>query len=150
MIICISETYLDSSVPTDGRDILINGCNLIWADHSSNNKRGGVCIYHWESLAVELVETNYLSEGLLCEVSINNKKCYVAVLYKSPSQNSSKFDNFILILKWCLVILILLILISLSFLVILMWRQIIGDKVILKQVKDLELIISQLLMVSNN
>ena len=94
--ICISETYLDSSVPTDDRDTLINGYNLIRADHPSNTKRGGVCIYYRESLAVQLVETNYLSECLLCEVSINNKKGYVAVLYRSPSQNSLKFDNFVL------------------------------------------------------
>ena len=94
--ICIGKTYLDSSVPTDDRDTLINGYNLIRADHPSNNKRGGVCIYYRESLAVQLVETNYLSECLLCELSINNKKSYVAVLYRSPSQNSLEFDNFIL------------------------------------------------------
>ena len=94
--ICISETYLDSCVPTNDRDTLINGYNLIRADHPSNNKRGGVCIYYRDSLAVQLVDTNYLSECLLCEVSINNKKGYVAVLYRSPSQNSLEFDNFIL------------------------------------------------------
>ena len=95
--ICISETYLDSSVPADDRDTLINGHKLIRADHPSNNKRGGMCIYYREYLAVQLVETNYLSECLLCEVvSINNKKGYVAVLYRSPIQNSLEFDNLIL------------------------------------------------------
>ena len=94
--ICISETYLDSSVRTDDRDILINGYNIIRADHPSNNKRGGVCIYYRESLAVQLVKTNYLSKCLLCEVSITNEKCYAAVLYRSPSQNILEFDNFIL------------------------------------------------------
>ena len=93
--ICVSETYLDSPVHTQDRDILINGYNLICADQPNNN-RDGVCIYYRESLAVELVETNYLSECLLCEVSINNKKGYVTVLYRSPSQNSLEFDNFIL------------------------------------------------------
>ena len=44
--ICISETYLDSSVQSDNRDISINGYNLIRADHPSSNKRGGVCIYY--------------------------------------------------------------------------------------------------------
>ena len=92
----ISETYLDSSVLVDDRDTLINGYNLIRADHPNNNMRGGVCIYYRESLAIQLVETNYLSEYLLCEVCINNKKGYVAVLYRSPSQNSLKFDNFVL------------------------------------------------------
>ena len=55
-----------------------------------------MCIYYRDSLAVQLVDTSYLSECLLCEVSINNKKGYVAVLYRSPSQNSLEFDNFIL------------------------------------------------------
>ena len=63
--ICISETYLDSSVRTDDRDILINGYNIICADHPSNNKRGGACIYYWESLAAQLVKSNYLSKCLL-------------------------------------------------------------------------------------
>ena len=44
--ISISETYLDSSVQSDNRDISINGYNLIRADHPSNNKRSGVCIYY--------------------------------------------------------------------------------------------------------
>ena len=30
---CIRETYLDSSVRTDDRDILINGYNIIRADY---------------------------------------------------------------------------------------------------------------------
>ena len=74
----------------------IYGYNIIRADHPRNNERGGVCINYRKSLAVQLVKTNYLSQCLLCEVSINNKKGYVAVLYRSPSQNSLEFDNFIL------------------------------------------------------
>ena len=72
--ICVSETYLDSPVHTQDRDILINGYNLICADQPNNN-RDGVCIYYRESLAVELVETNYLGECLLCEVSI--RCCFI-------------------------------------------------------------------------
>ena len=48
-----------------------------------------------ESLAVQLVKTNYLNECLLCEGSFNNKKGYIAVLYRSPSQNGLDFDTFI-------------------------------------------------------
>ena len=58
--ICISETYLDSSVQSVDSDISISGYNLIRADHSSNNKRGGVCIYYHESFAVQLVKINYI------------------------------------------------------------------------------------------
>ena len=92
--ICISETYLDSSVQSDDRNISVNGYNLIRADHPSNNKRDGVCIYYRESFAVQLVKTNYLNECRLCEVSFNNKKGYIAVLYRSPSQNRLDFDTF--------------------------------------------------------
>ena len=76
-------------------DISINGYNLIHADHPSNNKRGGACIYYCESLAVQLVKTNYLYKCLLCEVSFENKKGYIAVLYKPPRQNQLEFDTFI-------------------------------------------------------
>ena len=72
---------------------------MIPTDHPSNNKRGCVYIYYPESLVVQLVKTNYLSECLLCQVSINNKKCYAEILYISPSQTSLEFDNFILDFK---------------------------------------------------
>ena len=58
----ISETYLDSSVQSVDRDISINGYNLIRADHPSNSKRDGVCIYYRESLAVQLVKSNCLNK----------------------------------------------------------------------------------------
>ena len=44
--ICISETYLNSNT-SDGEDNLkLAGYNLIRADHPSNTKRGGACIYY--------------------------------------------------------------------------------------------------------
>ena len=55
-----------------------------------------MCIYYRESLAVQVVKIDYLNQSLLTEVSIDNKKGYIAVLYRSPSQDSLEFDNFIL------------------------------------------------------
>ena len=43
-VICLSETYLDSS--TDDEILEISGYYLIRSDHSSNKKRGGICIYY--------------------------------------------------------------------------------------------------------
>ena len=40
--ICLSEAFLDSSVPDSLLEI--DGYNLVRADHPSGNKRGGVCI----------------------------------------------------------------------------------------------------------
>ena len=77
--ICISETYLDSSIQSVDRDISINGYNLIHADHPSNSKKGSICIYYHESLAVQLVKISYLTECLLREVSFIDKKGYIAL-----------------------------------------------------------------------
>ena len=48
--ICLSETYLDSSIPDNLIDI--KGYNLVRADHLDNIKRGEVCIYYKESLSL--------------------------------------------------------------------------------------------------
>ena len=44
-IVCISETYLDSSTPSDDNKLEISGYILVRSGHPSNNKRGGFCIY---------------------------------------------------------------------------------------------------------
>ena len=46
-IICVSETYLDSSTLTDDSNLEISGYTLVHSDHPSDNKRGGgggVCL----------------------------------------------------------------------------------------------------------
>ena len=43
-IVCLSETYLDSTVPLDDVNLVISGYNLIRSDHPSNTKLGGVCL----------------------------------------------------------------------------------------------------------
>ena len=85
---CISETFLDSSFEPGNTDLVLDYYNLIWSDHPSNTKRGGVCIYYKESFAVHLVDITSLLECQACEVTKQNKKGYVAVMYRSPSQNS--------------------------------------------------------------
>ena len=75
--ICLSETYLDSSIPDNLIDI--EGYKLIRADHPDNIKRGGVCIYYKESLPVQIINQYYLKERLLLEMSYKNKKVIVSV-----------------------------------------------------------------------
>ena len=48
-LFCLSETYLDSSISTEEKSVIIDGYKLLYADHPSDTKRGGVCIYHEES-----------------------------------------------------------------------------------------------------
>ena len=54
-ILCLSETYLDSSKPSDHVCLDLEGYKLVRSDHPNNIKRGGVCIYSKESLPVRVV-----------------------------------------------------------------------------------------------
>ena len=94
-IICLSETYLDSSVPYDDPRLNLSGYKLVRADNLSNNKRGGVGIYFKETLAIRPVPTNSLKECLLLEVFIGNKKGFVLSLYRSPSQSQEEFYDLL-------------------------------------------------------
>ena len=91
--ICLSETYLDSSIPDSLLEI--DGYNLIRLDHPNDIKRGGVCIYFKEILPVRIINIPYLKEALLLEMNYNNKRVIVSVIYRSPSQNNSEFDSFL-------------------------------------------------------
>ena len=74
-IICLLETFLDSSIPSNDERLYMNGYKLIRADNPSDSKKGDVGIYNKEFLAVRPVEVKYLNECL--EVSIKNKRGYV-------------------------------------------------------------------------
>ena len=49
-IICLSETFLNTSYSNDDTRLHLPGYSLIRADHPSDLKRGGVCIYYKENL----------------------------------------------------------------------------------------------------
>ena len=84
---------MDSS--TSDSLLEIAGYILVCADHPNNIKSGGVCIYYKESLPVRVISLPYLKEALLLEMTYNNKKVIVSVIYRSPSQNNSEFDLFL-------------------------------------------------------
>ena len=52
-IICLSETFLNSSLQNDDHSLVLNGYKLVRADNPSDLKRGGVCIYFKESLPIK-------------------------------------------------------------------------------------------------
>ena len=93
--ICISEKYLDSTISSDNNNLNISGYNLIRADHPSNSKRGGVCIYYKEFLAVQTLSNIGLPDCLVCKVCLGNKTGYVAVTYRYPSQTYLEFQKFL-------------------------------------------------------
>ena len=94
-IICLSETYLDSSTTSDDDNLAISGYNLIRSDHPSNNKRGGVCIYYKNFLPLRVLGIQYLQECINFELNIGGKICNFISLYRSPSQTQDEFEKFI-------------------------------------------------------
>ena len=54
--ICLSETYLDLSIPSDDDNLELPGYSLIRADNPTTTKRGGVCIYCHNSLPLKVID----------------------------------------------------------------------------------------------
>ena len=88
-IICLTETFPDSSVEIDDDRISIPRYNLLHADRPSNTKREGFCVYYKDHLPI--IKRKYLcqlNECLVTELRIGKKKCFFTCLYRSPSQTS--------------------------------------------------------------
>ena len=92
-IICISQTYLDSSI--DENILKLDGYSLIRADHPGNLKRGGVFLYYKENLLLRHIKTEYFPQCLLCRISLKNQTGYLVVSYSSPNQNNNEFNEFL-------------------------------------------------------
>ena len=54
-IICLSETFLNSSLQIDDDSIVLNGYKLVRADNPSDLKRGSVSIYFKESPPIKVL-----------------------------------------------------------------------------------------------
>ena len=93
-IICLSETYLDSSIPSDDDNLELPGYNLVRADNPTNTKRGGVCIYYHNSLPLKVIDIQFLNECINFEIRIGRNLCSFLCLYRSPSQTRDIFETF--------------------------------------------------------
>ena len=92
-IICISETYFDSSTSFEDNNLEISGYILVHSDHPSNNKRGGVCIYYKSFSPFRILNVQYLQESICFELKIGDKTCNFLSLYRSPNQSQPEFEN---------------------------------------------------------
>ena len=94
-IICLSETFLNSSIQTNDDRISIDGYNLIRADHPSDSKRGGVCIYYKEHIPlIKREDICTLDNCLVTEIRSEGEKCFLTCVFRSPSQNHDEFKDF--------------------------------------------------------
>ena len=92
-ITCLSETYLNSEISTDDKNLEIPGYYLLRADHPSNNKRGGVCIFYRNNLPLRVLNISYLSEYITFEISIGNKVCRFIHLYSQTQDELQTFKS---------------------------------------------------------
>ena len=91
--ICISETYFDSSILEGDSSFQLDEYKVIRANHPSKTKRG-VCIYYKELLSVGALNLTIPCKCIIYENSIQNCKRYIGVIYRSPSQNTTEFEEF--------------------------------------------------------
>ena len=74
---------------------MINGYSLLRADHPSNSKHGGVCLYFKEHLPfIRRNNLSILQECLVTEIIVDNEKCFFTCFYRSPNQNHEELENF--------------------------------------------------------
>ena len=64
-------------------------------DHSSNTKRGGVCVYYKLCVSLKVLNMKHLQECLNIEFSIGKKVCRLILLYRFPTQNQEEFNTFL-------------------------------------------------------
>ena len=86
-VVDISESYLDSTVPLDDNSLSLNGYNLACPDYSDNVKKGSVYMFYKQNVSLMIITTRYFDHCLLCEVSYQNQKGYIVVIYRPPSQS---------------------------------------------------------------
>ena len=93
-IICLSETYLDSSISSDDDNLELPGYNLVRSDNQTNIKRGAVCIYYHNFLLLKVINIQFLNECINFETRIGGKLCSFLCLYWSPRQTRNIFETY--------------------------------------------------------
>ena len=92
-LIGIVETHLDTTMNEDR--LALDGYTFFKSNHPQNVKRGGVGLYVKDSLpSRDRSDLVTLPECIVTEIQIDRKKYFFAVIYRSPSQDQSEFDNF--------------------------------------------------------
>jgi len=91
----LGETFLTSEIKDDDPRLVIENYEIFRCDHPSDSKRGGVCIFYRDHLAlVKKPELTSLDECLVCEMKTGANRFFLCLCYRSPSQNSDEFADF--------------------------------------------------------
>ena len=94
-IVCLSETFLNSSKENDDHKLIIHGYNLIKFDHPTDLKKDGVCICHKEHIPlIRCDDFCTLDNYLVAEIRSQSEKCFLTCAYHSPGQSQEEFEIF--------------------------------------------------------
>ena len=94
-LICLSETWLDSATSIDSNGLSLKGYKLHRVDDPDYVKKGEVCVYYKETLALFFLQTK-LDQCIVSQVTFKNKKKGdVISLHRLPSQTPDQFDTFL-------------------------------------------------------
>ena len=94
-VICVSETFLDSSFPKNDERLELKGYEILRSDFPGNKKRGGVCVYYKEDLPVEpRYDLADLDQCVVLEIRVKRSKCFVSCMYRSPSDSNDEMNDF--------------------------------------------------------
>ena len=89
--ICLSDTYLTSTIDINDENLKIPGYIMYRVDL----KRGGVSIYFKTMLPLKVLSTNFLQECINFEVSIGSKIFQFIHLYRTANQSQDEFQDFL-------------------------------------------------------
>ena len=84
-MICLSETYVNSSFPYNDDTLDIPGYIMVSADHPANSKRGGVFMYYKFCLPLKVFDIRFLHRSMTFELRIGDELCSFIPIYRSPN-----------------------------------------------------------------
>ena len=94
-IICLSETFLNTDIPSDDPSLKIEGYEFLRCDHPLNTRKGGVCIYYKDYLSLkQRVELSNIQECVVCEIIVGSSRCFLSCVYRSPNQTAEQLHEF--------------------------------------------------------
>ena len=94
-IVCLSKTFLSSSIQNDDHKLKLDGYNLIRSNHPNDSKKDGVCIYRKEHIPlIRRDDLCTLDNCLVTEIRSQNEKWLLTCAYRSPSQSQEEFEIF--------------------------------------------------------
>ena len=84
-----------SNISSNNSSLIIPGYDLYRADHPSNVKRVGICIYYKNCPPLKVTNIQYLQECINFKMKIGEKLCNFVALCRSPSQSQNEFETFV-------------------------------------------------------